>query len=138
MPLELDLELQSGEEPRVCLELRIVLRAVPDACLVLFDEHLAEADRRAGDEVGEGLSRFRGGGGDLDGQVDAEAAVDPLEHAPRQPFADERALEEEGDHGSEEVPGKPGEIERGDMNESSLAIEAAFQADAVEVGGVNR
>jgi len=45
-----------------------------------------------------------------------------------------RVLEEEGDHGSAEVSGEPGEIEGGDMNESSLAIEAAFQEDAVKVG----
>ena len=45
-----------------------------------------------------------------------------------------RVLEEEGDHGSAEVSGEPGEIEGGDMNESSLAIEAAFQEDAVEMG----
>jgi hypothetical protein len=43
-------------------------------------------------------------------------------------------MEEEGDHGRAEVSGELGEIEGGNMNESSLAIEAAFQEDAVEVG----
>jgi hypothetical protein len=46
--------------------------------------------------------------------------------------ADERAPEEEGDHGSTEVAGESGDIEGGSMNESSLAIEAAFQEDAVK------
>ena len=67
-------------------------------------------------------------------ELSTEAAVSPREHAPGQPLADERALEEEGDHGSAEVSGEPGEIEGGDMNESTLAIEAAFQENAVEVG----
>ena len=42
---ELDQELQNGEELHVCLEVRIVLRAVRDACFMFLHEHLAEGDR---------------------------------------------------------------------------------------------
>jgi hypothetical protein len=64
-------------------------------------------------------------------QVDAEAAVGPLEHAPGQPLVDERALEEEGNDGSAEVSDEPGEIKGGGVNESPLAIETAFHTGAV-------
>jgi len=59
---ELDPELQSGEQLRVCREVRIVLRAVQDACLEIFHEHLAEGNRRAGDVLGEGLAGPGGAG----------------------------------------------------------------------------
>lgn len=72
---ELDQELQSGEQFHVCLEIRIVLRAVQDACFLFIHEHLAEGDRRAGDVLGEGLAGPGRGGGNPHRQVDGVFAV---------------------------------------------------------------
>ena len=53
---ELDEELYGGEQFHVCLEVRILLRAVQDACLMFLHEHPAEGDRRAGDVLSKGLT----------------------------------------------------------------------------------
>jgi hypothetical protein len=77
---QLDEELQGWEQTTVCLEVRIVLRAVQDASLVLFDQHLAERDRWSGDVLSKSLTSARAAGRDLHRHVQAEAAVGPALH----------------------------------------------------------
>jgi|GEM_PF-4909542 len=59
--------------------------------------------RRTGYVLREGLTRPGGSSGDFHGQVRTESRVRPLKHVPAEPLGDERALQEEGDHGAAEV-----------------------------------
>jgi hypothetical protein len=114
---------------------------------VLLDEHLLQRHGRTGYILREGLARLGGGGGDLDGEVHTEAAVCPAQHDPGQPFVEEGALQEEGDHAGAEVLTELGQIEGRHMDEPPLPVESAFEENGVQVrippgeltcGGVGR
>jgi hypothetical protein len=85
---------------------------------VLLDEHLLQRHRRTGYVLREGLARLGGGCGDLDGKVNTKAAVRPAQHVAGQPFVEEGALQEEGDHVGAKVLTELGQIEGRHMDES--------------------
>ena len=57
-----------------------------------------------------------------------------LEHVLREPLVQELALQEEGDHPLTEAAAHLLEIDRGDVDEPALRVEASLEEQAVPVG----